>query len=69
MNRDKIISVLKGAVVALAGGGVAAMLAYLDAVNWSATGGPIAGALVAICINALRKYLQKEAGVAHESDE
>lgn len=61
---DKLTSIVKGAILALLGGGAAGMLSYLSGVDWSvlggAFGGPLAGAAIAIILNIARKYLLPE---------
>lgn len=59
MSREKLISVGKGAAIAAAG----AVLAYLG--QWVAGGdlgayGPLVAAVLAIAVNALRKYAQPD---------
>lgn len=57
-DKDKIYSILKGAVLAMLGAAVPALLAYLGTVDWGAVGGPLVGAAVAILLNVARKYAQ-----------
>lgn len=60
MNKDKLISIAKGAVIAMAGGAAAAGLQYLGTVDWGVYA-PLAGAAISIGINALRKWMEKPA--------
>ena len=58
MNREKIISILKGAFDALLGGGLVASLAYLELIDWGGLGGPFLAALAMVAIKAARKYFE-----------
>lgn len=60
MTQDKLLSILKGAVIALLGGGLVACLQYLQAVDWGWYAPLIASAL-SIAINAARKALEPAA--------
>lgn len=57
MNREKLLSVLKGAVIALLGGGLVSALQYLGTVDWGVAA-PLVSAAVSVAINAARKALQ-----------
>jgi hypothetical protein len=61
MTKDKLLSIAKGAAIAMAGGAAAAGLQYLGTVDWGIYA-PLAGAGISIGINALRKWLEKPAG-------
>lgn len=63
MNREKLLSVLKGAVTALLGGGLVSALQYLGTVDWGVAG-PLVGAAVSVAISAARKALQPTTPVA-----
>lgn len=54
---DKIQSIIKGALIALAGGGVAALTQYLSGIDWGVFG-IWASVVASIVINAIRKWLQ-----------
>ena len=57
MNQDKLLSVLKGAVIALLGGGLVACLQYLQTVDWGWYA-PLVASAISILINAARKALE-----------
>lgn len=57
MSQDKLLSILKGAIIALLGGGLVAMLQYLGTVDWG-WASPLMASVVSIAINATRKALQ-----------
>lgn len=60
MSQDKLLSVLKGAIVALLGGGLVAALQYLQAVEWGWYA-PLVASVLSIAINAARKALEPAA--------
>lgn len=59
MNKEKLISILKGALIALSAGGTASLISYLSGLDWSQYG-IWAQAVAAVVINALRKLLEKD---------
>lgn len=60
MSQDKLLSVLKGAIIALLGGGLVAALQYLQAVEWGWYA-PLVASVLSIAINAARKALEPAA--------
>ena len=59
MNKAKLISILKGAIIALSAGGTTALIAYLSGMDWSGMAVWVQ-ILAAVIINTLRKYAEKE---------
>lgn len=59
MSKAKLISILKGAIIALSAGGTTALVAYLAGMDWSGAAVWVQ-ILAAVIINTLRKYAEKE---------
>ena len=60
LNKEDLISILKGAGIAFVGGGVAAVGIYLGNLDISSMVAPLVGAIAAVLINVGRKIWSDE---------